>query len=858
MKTGIIVAGAALLPLGQIAFLHAQSDDEIMGELEEFYVRDITIEESILPTTRPFNSVYGTDRSVLDTPRNVTIISREQLDAIAIKDVRDFSKLTSSSYTKTNFGAPTTPNLRGQEADVFINGIRRGLSSNGNGLPINFNSVESVNIVKGPAGAVYGTTNYLGGYVDLISKRPRFDRPTGEVAFSIASYDQYTWNLDYSTPIGENSAFRVSYEGKEWDGFWEVWKQNSHALYMSYVARPSENYTIEVMGEYFVADYAENWGVNRVTQDLFDKGEYIPNAQTDSEYDSYISLLGNQLGFFIGAEPGSGFASLFGSAGFKTMVQPDINNPVPVDRAWKLAAPGDDSYGKHFWFQVDQVFTPNDGLKIVNKSAFRWTDRDTFSSYNYNEVLDDVWAVDNRTEFQFSTPSEGLNIDWNTGFRFRYQYVLSGNSFANEPVNFWDLSRGLDNNNRRVPDQGFLLDSAHFIWPGREARGIHSNYYIGGFSEFTDVDGDGLTEIDGTAQVTKTYIVGPYIQTDIQFSEKFSLLAGITYDYIDGEEYFPEFLVNTTGTGEDFYQGETLQDDDWLVNYNISPVFKPSENTTLYATWNFSETTTNETGGAVPADFSSARESELLEFGAKFSFMENTLFIGAAYVDREFTVTNQDSSVDTVLVEAFEIEFNYQPNASFFMTFGYSHLSSERTISFAASPYTIDRADETPAITNTGEEIPLYVTPTFSTGEASGFYHNPGTPENLINFLVQKKFDLNADTQLGLMANFVGWGETQSGYDGFTTFVDGFEQADDGSWGWIPDKYELTANTATLDFQYELDLTAFVEMQNWEFKVTVFNVTDEENWDVNNSGYGNGSAVTRMPTRYEFTAKYKW
>ena len=118
------ISPALVLVLG-FTSLPAQEDDEVMGTLEEFYVRDVTVEESILPTTRPFNSVYGTDRNVLDTPRNVTIISREQLDAIAIKDVRDFSKLTSSSYTKTNFGAPTTPNLRGQEADVFINGIRR-------------------------------------------------------------------------------------------------------------------------------------------------------------------------------------------------------------------------------------------------------------------------------------------------------------------------------------------------------------------------------------------------------------------------------------------------------------------------------------------------------------------------------------------------------------------------------------------------------------------------------------------------------------------------------------------------------------------------------------------------------------
>ena len=60
----------------------AQDEPE---ELDAFISEEIPIEENILPTSRPFNSVYGTDRSILDTPRNVTIISREQLDKLQYK-----------------------------------------------------------------------------------------------------------------------------------------------------------------------------------------------------------------------------------------------------------------------------------------------------------------------------------------------------------------------------------------------------------------------------------------------------------------------------------------------------------------------------------------------------------------------------------------------------------------------------------------------------------------------------------------------------------------------------------------------------------------------------------------------------
>lgn len=138
-----LIAGSLLSAAG----LQAQTAVEPVRQLDEVSIEEIPIEENILPTSRPFNSVYGSDKSILDTPRSVTIISREQLSAINIQNVRDFSKLTSSSFTTTNFGAPANPTIRGQSADLFINGMRRMVTSNGNGLPINFNSVESTNIV---------------------------------------------------------------------------------------------------------------------------------------------------------------------------------------------------------------------------------------------------------------------------------------------------------------------------------------------------------------------------------------------------------------------------------------------------------------------------------------------------------------------------------------------------------------------------------------------------------------------------------------------------------------------------------------------------------------------------------------
>ena len=218
-------------------------------EAERVIVNDVPIEESILPTTRPTNSVYGLDTSVQDTPRNVTIISREQLSAIDIQDPRDFSKLTSDSYTQSNFGAPANPSIRGQSADVFINGMRRGLTSNGNGFPIDFNSVESVDIVKGPGDAVYGASQYVGGYVDEVTKQPYFDKLQGSVSSTVGEYQVYRWNADFGGPlIKDQLAFRISYTGEDSGDYYDYSHKQSEAVYAAVTWMPSTKYTLALNG----------------------------------------------------------------------------------------------------------------------------------------------------------------------------------------------------------------------------------------------------------------------------------------------------------------------------------------------------------------------------------------------------------------------------------------------------------------------------------------------------------------------------------------------------------------------------------------------------------------------------------
>ena len=102
---------------------------------------------NILPTSTDFSDAFGLDLPVTDIPRSISVITKEQLQNDNIVTARDFARVSSDTYTPYFNGNPSSVYIRGQVGDTFFNGIRIGFTSEGVGAPIDFNSVESVDIV---------------------------------------------------------------------------------------------------------------------------------------------------------------------------------------------------------------------------------------------------------------------------------------------------------------------------------------------------------------------------------------------------------------------------------------------------------------------------------------------------------------------------------------------------------------------------------------------------------------------------------------------------------------------------------------------------------------------------------------
>ena len=763
---------------------------------QRILVEDTPLEQSVLPTVRPYTSAFGLEDNILDVPRNVTIISREQLDAISIRDVRDFSKLTSSSFTTTNFGAPANPSIRGFYGDVFVNGQRRGLTSNGNGLPINFNSVESVAIFKGPASVIYGPSQYTGGFVDLTTKRPYFDKFQGEVSGTVGMYDQNRWTLDFGGPIIKDQlAYRVSYSGEESGSFYENGNTSTQAVYSALTWLPSAKYKLELNAEYFQADYVENFGVNRPTQDLIDNNRYITGFVTDQN--------------------GDGVRNSFDVNASGNNVLP--TGTIDLNRSRRLLKPGDGSFGRQVTAQAIQTLTLNDDFSVVDNLFFNYIKRDTRSSYYYSEVVDNSYVFDNRLEFRgkFESaigggktaalsgkdakkavlePSKGLKIEdkFNVGVDIRYQHVLAYDDYFNEPANAWDLSAPRS-------QITYQYDRTALPIPGHPGR-----YAFPG-------------TINGDTGDSNAVIGGVFVQNELRIGERFGLLTGARVD-ITYVHYRDPITFGNSDIGDETIAAQP--------NFNISPTFRITDKLTTYFTYNYSQSTGVGNGGgyvATGGNFGSEyfhRVSELYEGGLKGSFLKDTLFLSSAGFYQTRNVPTQGGAANLVDVYGFEIESNYQPNRFFYATAGYTLLES----------FLRDQSPTAVQIAGPFDTLPVNADGTRTTDVfgalPKGDYRQPGLPEHLFNALVTYKTPFGLGATLGAVVT----GPFKNDYSG----------------------------KLRIPWQYTLDATVFYNFKNVETRVAFLNVTDQNNWAPPNSTYGDSSILRDLPFRVEATVKVRF
>ena len=787
--------------------------------LDEIVVNGIRRGDLVMPTTVTSSSAYGLDLGVMDTPRNNTLLSKAQLDALDVQNPGGFSSLTSSAYTDASFGQPNVPRIRGQYADMFYNGMRDSFTLNGYGAPISFNMVDSIDIIKGPASVQGGAGPGVGGSIDIATKMPSMTTFAATSSAEVDTHQKRIFSLDVGGPIAENVAGRLSFTSNDSNSYYYDMYFHQQSLYAALLYTPTSNYKVSFSADLTDTRYRENDGINRVNQGLIDNSNYLTGAPP----------LSSVTGF--GTE-----VDLTGS----TVLNPRTIIDEPA---------GTGAHSLHGMLQIIQTFTVSDNFSIVNNSFYDYVDRYNQTMDYYADTAMGSYTFENKTDFKLKFPIGPIQSELDTGFTYRYAHVRDIQNYNNEPVSVFDLSQS--------PSTWVFPPSAQIIggaFPYTGAFGHVQYGFPGEGTAFGTILYPNAT-IDSNLQDAAIFL-----EHRLTFSPEWSVLYGLRGDLVqlnDSDPLYTASAVPYASPGN--IDGYTVtppesQHTGWygLYNGNISLVWSPTEWVSGYLTFNKAQyvyaTANDGAVGAlnVPITSQLRQGTKLEEAGVKFDLLGKALFISIAGFKQEREVSTGPSLNDEswAHITGAEFELNYQPSPHFFATASYSYLHTRLDTpagfyNFPAQPgFNIDGAGTT-VVFNPNQN-----------------FEDPGVPEHLINFLVNYKLD----SGLGFQANLQVTGPVQTTQSGYVDIAatEG-KLNDDFGYG----TYSQPINNAipasvlksgyysspTLPWQYQLNAGVFYTfLQHYTARLMVYNVANRVNWLNDNPFYGN-DFITRQPPR---------
>jgi outer membrane receptor for monomeric catechols len=776
-------------------------------DISEVVVNGVPYKETVLPTRLQNSSTYGINMSVMETPRNTTLLSTTQLETLNINDARAFSYLTSSSYTDAAFGTPNIPRIRTQYADVFYNGMRDSLTQNGYGAPINYGAFANINITKGPANVVDGPGPDTGGEVDFLTKRPNMNQATGMVDATFDTVNNRRWTVDASTPIIKGDlAFLLSYSGEDSGSYFYGHFMRKNAVYGALRWEPNDKYMLDVSGEVNAEQYTEEVGINRVNQSLIDHGTYLTGQPTDPE----------------------GFLTFWNTTGTT-----QLNPKVTIDET-----PGTITRAMLYNFQAIQSYRFNDNLTLENNTLFMFQNSENLEAYYYSDNSNGSYTVENKTDLkgEFHMGWDGVDVrhQFIAGFTYRFAHTNYISNFNAEAVSVWDLS-GDPNSWRLDPSQQGPEDAVPFKTVfGNTAYGVLGRDFVS----------------NGNTGVSNLHDGGLFVQDRMELSPKASILWGVRVDALQDNTHDPLACAPELNfTCADYLPQDHHTGVYGLGNANISAVYKFTPQWSGYLTADWTQSPPNPNGGEgginlygfQPDSLLLRSNATLFEAGVKANLLDNRLFLSSAIFDQKHQVPAGAGSTTSLDADTygFEIEGNYQPNRNFFATASYSY-----TRSVLNSPPTFYDFPAQAGLNVDGGPS-LLGTAMFLPGQK---VDQPGQPQHLFNALANYKFSNGLGIRSGIQV-------TGPIHTTASAYVD--TDAIVGLIGALPDSVRQVSpgvgyyTSPVIPWQYTWNAAVFYEWNRYTLTFSIYNITDRNNWQPAPMFYGNDFLVRSDPRTFE-------
>lgn len=743
-------------------------------------------------------SIFGFDKTLVETPRSASTISKEQIERFGITDIYDLVAQAPGTFTNSFFGVGGALDIRGTPGEVYFRGVRR-LDNPGN-YPTPIGASDRIDIVRGPASPIYGPSK-TGGYMNFVPKSARvkggalMDRPAGEITYTGGSWDRNVLSANLRGPAKIGKAefgYSLYAEIEDSGSYYRNMSTKQTILQAAFDNDVTDTVRIEFGGMYHNFKGQQNGGWNRLTQDLVDNGTYITGSAQplDTNGDGQISpaefdargtfspfgTFGCAAGTVAAPSP---FAASFTDACFQqSYPQLALTNvgTAKLSRRDVLTGRNDrlDNKAKTGYFDI--IFNPGNDLEVKNQLFYDGYYNINENTYGFAQ-FHDSWVIEDKIVVSKAFTTNAGKFSFQLSPSIRYTSFKHGEDFTYEYFHRVDLTQGYN----ALSDRLLATES------GRD----YTDYVLGHYTNYA---------IAALA--------------DLDFNFGLDLTLGGRYDSVTAvSRNDPTKIKGGTAASARGTKGgwSWTASASYKLPFGLIPYATAAQQTTLIA----GQGAEIAPGGVASGNWFSA--SRLYEGGVKASLLDDKLYAAVSVYKQKRTDFNAQAIVTNQAVETrgVEAEARWAVDRHLLLSAGYTHvnvynltgLETGSLFSFFGIEDLVNVRN--PALYLGGQPIGLVPIPD---REAS---RRQGIPKNLYSLTGSYSFD----NGIALTGSLVSVDSVFSGQS---------------------QKVRLPAYAL-------VDLGASYTVNNWLFRVVVKNVTNKQYFRANFTELFGGTIV--LPER---------
>lgn len=607
-------------------------------------------------------TVFGFNKTLVETPRSASSVSKEQLERFGINQIYDLVSQTPGTFTSSFFGTGGALDIRGTPGEVYFRGMLR-LENPGN-YPTPIGAADRIDIVRGPASPIYGPSK-TGGYMNFVPRTARASdgtyasRPSGDLDVDLGSWGRKVLKGSVTGParIGGHEFGYSLYGEVENSGSYYRYMDTKNTLFSAaFDTDITDSLRTEFGGMYQRYEGQQNSGWNRITQDLIDNGTYITGnaaGNLDANGDGKLSRPetraangGQGLSIFGSFACGGGVGPEGWTDACLRATYPDLAlvNPgtTQLSRKYTLTGPNDKLNNTQKTAYFDLIWKGDGDLQIKNQLFYDGTDNLNENTYGFSQKINSYVIEDKIV----------LSDTFNTGFA--KISVQAAPSLRYTRFKFAD-DYGVELWSRPDISTGYLPASTRLL--STECDCDYSDYVHG---HYLDAGLAGLV--------------------DAAFDFGLDVLGGIRYDHVhvvtttDESKYDPaDFIANAGGLAR-----ASGSKGGWSWNTSVSyktpigliPYFTAARQTTLVT----GEGAEIEPLAILGGTYMSA--SKLLEAGIKGEFLDKRLYGAVSVYKQQRTDAAAESALTNQVIKTkgVEAEVRWAVDKHLLVTANYTYI----------------------------------------------------------------------------------------------------------------------------------------------------------------------------------------